>query len=71
MCNVNGTSLTPLVYRELLVCSDGKVVLFTSSIIYGLLRNSQSIIEEIVKNKESDNIAERLIVSSHNGVIYA
>lgn len=72
MLNVNGMFLTPaFVYRELLICGDAKVVLFTSSIIYGLLRNSRNIIEEILKNKEDNSIAEHLIASSHNGVIYA
>lgn len=57
-------------YRELISHEDEKIQLYGSSVIYGVLRNSPVIIEEITTLKWKD-LTCKVIQSSHQGILFS
>lgn len=55
---------------NLLSHHDEKISLYSSSVMFGVLRNSATTREEIVAYKWKD-LAAGLIFSSHKGVLYS
>lgn len=56
--------------RDLLGNSDEKISLYSSAAMFGLLRNSPAIMEEVTTDNWKQ-ITSALISSSHQGVLFS